>query len=76
MIPYGTMHHVYIHARWTWPTFTRAKAPVMWRSLFRMGRAVKSRTPLCRRRMPPPVGHALALGLAIPRTVPAAARNR
>ncbi|WP_108259420.1 hypothetical protein [Mangrovicoccus ximenensis] len=61
MIPYGTMHHVYIHARWTWPTFTRAKAPVVWRNMFRLGRAAK--TSLRRREVPPPMGHAFALRL-------------
>ena len=23
MIPYGTIHHVYIHLRWTWPAYAR-----------------------------------------------------
>ncbi|MBE3636897.1 hypothetical protein [Mangrovicoccus algicola] len=66
MIPYGTMHHVYIHARWTWPTYTRAKAPVLWRRVFRLGRAMGR--PIRRRDMPPPLGHAFALRMpyAIP----------
>ncbi len=63
MIPYGTMHHVYIHVRWTWPTFTRAKAPVVWRKMFLLGRAAK--TSLRRREVPPPLGHAFALSLPV-----------
>ena len=43
MIPYGTLHHLYIHARWTWPTFARAKAPA--------ARRLVRRTPTLRRVM-------------------------
>lgn len=27
MLPYGTIHHTYIHAYWSFPMLMRAKAP-------------------------------------------------
>lgn len=35
MIPYGTMHHVYIHLRWTWPAYARQGLTAGWIKLRR-----------------------------------------
>jgi hypothetical protein len=49
MLPYGTIHHTYIHAYWSWPMLMRAKAPRTARAFGRLrdtargvGRRVKS----------------------------------